>query len=434
MRRHGFMLAGFLLLIAATTALVAYLSRPTTLRVAVGPPGSDDARLMAGFAPILQREKSTLRLKLVIAEDARRAATMLDEGKADLAVARSDVALPQEGLTTVVLRRSHALILSRADRGLTRIADLRGKSIGVTERALDNVKLLQAILMHYEMPEDSVKFVPLEPADRGAALRDGKVDAVFVVGSGLSRPLSDSIAATARALGDTGLAFLPIREAAAMAARNSALEASELVRGAFGGEPPRPGDAIPTVSITYRLMAARQLADDTVGDITRIMLNARLPLSAELPFAQGIEAPSTEKNTPLPLHPGAEAYLDDEQQSFVEKYGDWFYFGVMAVSILGSGAAATASQRSARRRTRAMAGLHRLFAILREARAAADDATLAALETEADRILSETLEHAAHGGLDEAGLSAYRLAIDQATRGIAERRLMLEREEAFKTA
>ena len=104
----------------------------------------------------------------------------------------------------------------------------------------------------------------------------------------------------------------------------------------------------------------------------------------------------------------------------------------MAFSILGSGAAAILSRMSTHRRADAMAGLTRLLAILRETRGAEDEARLTELEAEADAILSRTLEHSAAGDLDEAGLSAYRMAMDQTTRGVIERRHMLQRESDLR--
>ncbi|WP_342360045.1 ABC transporter substrate-binding protein [Terrarubrum flagellatum] len=430
MRRHGFLIAALLLLVGVGALAASWLTKPQTLRVAVGPLHSEDVRLVAGLVQAAQREKGGLRLKLVLADDPKKAAALLDDGKVDLAVARSDVAVPEHGLTAVVLRRAVVVLLVRADRGLTRIADLKGKTIGAPKAAPENLKLLRTILAQYELPEESIRIDPIE-GDAAAALRDGRVDAIYLVGSTLSRPLTDAIATIARGAGDAGVAILPIREAAAIAARNPALESTDLVAGAFGGEPPRPADMTPTVSITHRLMASRDLNNDTVGDLTRFVLDARLALASELPLAQGIEAPSTEKNAALGAHPGAAAYIDGEQESFFDKYSDWFYLVVMVMSVVGSGAAAVIGRVNSRKRNDAMAGLTRLLAILHEARAADDDAALAKLEQEADVILVDTLARAAQGDLDEAGLSAYRLAMDQTARGIAERRLLIARDEAI---
>ncbi|MGL4496820.1 MAG: TAXI family TRAP transporter solute-binding subunit [Beijerinckiaceae bacterium] len=426
MRRVGPPLIAMLLFGVALAALGwQYLQRPTVLRVAVGPIGSEDVRLMAGVAQYLAREKSPYRFRLVLADSPVDAAKRLDEDKVQLAVIRSDQAIPVSGLTVMTLRRSYAVIVTAADRGIERITDLRGRRVGVSRNVPGNAQLLQTILAHYELPRDSVTIQFIDQADRGAVLKDGVVDAIFAVAPATSRNFADAVAAMARSVGEDKVRFIPIPEAEAIAGRNRAVEASDLVRGAFGGDPPRPPEPIKSVAITYRLMAQRTLSDSAAGEVTRLMLDAKQSLLAELPFAQGIEAPSTEKNDPLPLHPGSEAWLDGETLTFFERYGDWMYLGVMIVSIVGSIMAALVSRANTRERQESMKGLARLIDILHQVRATEDEATLDALQEEADKILETTLRLAVDHSFDQAGMNAYRIAIDQVSQAIAAQRQIL---------
>jgi hypothetical protein len=156
-----------------------------------------------------------------------------------------------------------------------------------------------------------------------------------------------------------------------------------------------------------------------------MILTQRATLAVEVPAMQGIEAPNTAKDSALPVHNGASAYLDGNERTFFDRYGDWFYLGVMAFSLLGSGVAAMLSQASSVRRRNAMEGLTRIVAMITEARDADGLSTLLELETEADVILARTLENMARQHIDDSGLSAYRLAIDQLSRAIIERRRFL---------
>ncbi|MGL5734019.1 MAG: ABC transporter substrate-binding protein, partial [Beijerinckiaceae bacterium] len=251
MRRVGPPLIAMLLFGVALAALGwQYLQRPTVLRVAVGPIGSEDVRLMAGVAQYLAREKSPYRFRLVLADSPVDAAKRLDEDKVQLAVIRSDQAIPVSGLTVMTLRRSYAVIVTAADRGIERITDLRGRRVGVSRNVPGNAQLLQTILAHYELPRDSVTIQFIDQADRGAVLKDGVVDAIFAVAPATSRNFADAVAAMARSVGEDKVRFIPIPEAEAIAGRNRAVEASDLVRGAFGGDPPRPPEPIKSVAIT----------------------------------------------------------------------------------------------------------------------------------------------------------------------------------------
>ncbi len=125
------------------------------------------------------------------------------------------------------------------------------------------------------------------------------------------------------------------------------------------------------------------------------------------------------------MHSGAAAYIDGEQESFFDRYGDWFYIGAMVLSALGTGGAAVLGREGANRRRRAMAGLDELLELLSVIRSCEDETELTRLGRDADLILSRVLADYAKGDLDAAALAAYRLAIDQVGRAVAERQRAL---------
>ncbi|MGL4974355.1 MAG: hypothetical protein ACRC56_03600, partial [Bosea sp. (in: a-proteobacteria)] len=86
------------------------------------------------------------------------------------------------------------------------------------------------------------------------------------------------------------------------------------------------------------------------------------------------------------------------------------------------------------KRREALSGLTRLVAMIGEARAAASEAVLRDIEEEADELLALTLENFSKAGIDDAGLAAYRLAMDQLGRAASERRKALSAAEAEPAA
>ena len=54
---------------------------------------------------------------------------------------------------------------------------------------------------------------------------------------------------------------------------------------------------------------------------------------AEQPIFAQIAAPSTDAAAYIPLHPGAAAFYNGTQQSFMDEYGNWIYLTPM---ILGA--------------------------------------------------------------------------------------------------
>src|SRR5450631_4236970 len=61
-------------------------------------------------------------------------------------------------------------------------------------------------------------------------------------------------------------------------------------------------------------------------------MRVRRDLMAEEPIFAQITAPSTDQDAYLPLHPGAAAFYNGTQQSFMDEYGNWIYLTPM---ILG---------------------------------------------------------------------------------------------------
>ena len=109
------------------------------------------------------------------------------EGKADLAVVAdtplmfallngADIAM----VAGISRGRRTLGIVTRNDRGITRLKDLSGKSIGLTF-GTNMPYFLDAMLQTYGIANDDVKQVDLKVADISLALKDGKIDAAVML-------------------------------------------------------------------------------------------------------------------------------------------------------------------------------------------------------------------------------------------------------------
>src|ERR1700731_728888 len=86
------LLAAGLFIFAAVAGASYLLLRPVTLRIAVGPPGSDDQKLIQALAQAFARE--SVRLAPISTAGTTESIALLGSCKADLAVARGDLAMP----------------------------------------------------------------------------------------------------------------------------------------------------------------------------------------------------------------------------------------------------------------------------------------------------------------------------------------------------
>ena len=108
-QRKGYALlilaAGMLAFCVAAGGLY-YVLRPTTLRIAVGPAGSEDQKLVQLMAQTFAREGGSVRLTPVTTEGAAESIALFTAGKADLAVARGDLNLPANAESVAILRKN----------------------------------------------------------------------------------------------------------------------------------------------------------------------------------------------------------------------------------------------------------------------------------------------------------------------------------------
>lgn len=422
------------LLIALSAALLSlglgslawqYGSSPTILRVAVGPADSEDSRLVAALAAAFARDRETVRLRIVPTRGGSESARALDAGRVELAVIRPDILTPAKGQSITVMHRDAALLVTVAGRDLRTVADLAGRRVGIVRGIPANERILDTLGAFYDMAPGSIEHVMLEgPADAEAALRSGRVDAVLAVGPVSGPTLSDTVAAAAAAGGGQP-SFIPVPEAESIAARSPVFEAIDIGRGAFGGASIRPPEGFRTIGVHHRLMADADLSETTVSELTRLVYAVRPRLASEMSLANRIQAPDTSKSSVLPVHPGAAAYYDGEVPTFLERYEDTFYLGVMLLSILGSVAAALASRAAGSRRSTTLVQLGQIMALMTTARAASRRDELDRLDVEADGLLRAVLERAGSGQAGESAIAAFTLGLDQTRLAIAERRRAL---------
>ena len=430
MRRTVLIAIAGCLATAAIVALAGYFyERPTSLRVAVTR-DTDDFRLMTAIAHVFGKERESIRFKLNPVNDAAASAAALEAGEADLAVVRSDVAMPASGQTLVILHRNAAVLMVPAASPITRVTDMRGRKIGIVKgpsSGSGNLHLLETILAQYDIGPDMIEPVNLRGFEVFTAVEQKLVDVVMAVGIPGEARLNDIVSAVAQA-GKGAPVFLPVQEARAIAQRTPRVESMELVRGAFGGDPPKPAASFETLAVSVRLVARSTLSNSTASDITKSLFANRLSIAQKEPLASRIEAPPTDKGAALPTHPGTAAYIDGEEQTFFEKYSDFIYIGAMLLSVVGSAAAALASRWKSDSAGEVETMMARLLAILKAARSAETMEELDGLEHESDEILVSALAHHSLNNAAASQIGTLSLALEQARLAIRDRRRQLRGE------
>ncbi len=432
-----FLFVGVGLLAFSAIGVIAYVAtRPVVLRIAVGPADSSDKNLIQVIAAQFNHDRSPVRLSLQVTPGGTESVALLASGKADIAVARGDLDLPRDAQSLAIMRKNVVVMWSPSGRGTTgkrktaikEVAELAGHRIGVVGRSDANLKLLKVILTESGVAPDKVKIIQFGTDQIAQMARDPGLDAFMTVGPLGSKTTADAIAISAEP--KRGITFIPIDVSDTIARKYPLYDSEKIPASSFGGKPARPDDEVDTVSVNHLIVSRSDLSETTAAAFTRQLLTVRQRLSRDNPDASKIEKPDTDKDAALPAHPGAAAYIDGTERTFLEKYSDYFWVGILLLSILGSVGAWVGHYLKRDEKTVNTAHRDRLMGTIARVRSAGSLAELKELQGDVDALLQETLDCYDDGAIDEGDLKAVDLVLTQLHRALVDRRAELSAETA----
>src|SRR5450432_4495122 len=393
--------------LASGASLLAYryYTHPVTLSVAVGSVDGEAAKAMSAIASRLVETNAPVRLKVIDSGTALDAANAFSAGKSDLAVVRGDAGDLSQARAVVVV--SHVVVLIVAPPGSTidGIDKLKGRRVGVIGGDV-NAKIVDVLSKTYGLDRAKV-FKDLALPDVRQALQSKEVGALLI-----AIPLAEKYLSLVRGFFQQGPKALPVLvpvdSAGAIAEAERAYESFDVPKGTLRGSPAVPADDVTTLRTSLYLVANKKLSSDSIATLTQTIMKVRRELLVEQPIFAQITAPSTDPDAYLPLHPGAAAFYNGTQQSFMDEYGNWIYLAPM---ILGGVATALATAWKFLRigQSESEAPLDALYALARRIRKADTEAELSDIEDEIDRILKAQRAKAAAG--DESAVDATTLNV-----------------------
>jgi TRAP transporter TAXI family solute receptor len=424
-------LAAILAIVGTAAGAYYFAMRPVPLKIAVGPPNSDDVKVVQTLTQTFSQNHAYVRLRPVQTEGAFESAEALASGKVDLAIIRGDLDIPKNAQAVATLRKNFAVLWvpppakgkGKKAAKITKITQLSGRRIGVVGRTPANVNLLKAILQQYGVDPNKVEIVQFPANEAAEAIRNQKADAYLAAGPVNSKITAEAIAASAKDGGTP--TFLAIDSAEAIAQNHPAYEAAEIPAGAFGGAPDRPEDEVKTISFNHHIVARKGLSESTIAAFTHQLFAARQQLLADFPLAAKIETPDTDKDAAIPVHPGAAAFVDGEEKTFLDRYSDYIWWGLMALSAMGSVGAWFAGYLKKDERSNNSTLRERLLDMIAVARRSDSGEELDQLQAEADDILRNTLQCFEHGAIEEGALTAFNIALEQFHNAVADRKALL---------
>jgi TRAP transporter TAXI family solute receptor len=408
-----------------------FATRPEILRIAVGPANGDDIKVVQALTQAFAQAHGHVRLHLVQTDGTAASAQALAGEKVDLAIVRGDLDVPKNAQAVATLRKNLTVLwvpaaakanARKAGAKIAKIPQLAGHRVGVIGRTDANVNLLKLILKQYGVDQAKVEIVQFPASEVAEAIRGEKADAYLATGAINGKAIIDAITVSTR--DGKPPTFLAIDSAEAIAQNHPMYEATDIPAGAFGGSPDRPEGDVKTLSFAHHIVARKGLSDSTVAAFTRQLFAIRQALMAEFPLAAKIETPDTDKDAAIPVHPGAAAFIDGEEKTFLDRYSDFIWWGLMGLSAVGSAGAWFAGYLKKDERSNTSLR-ERLIDMLAAARRSDSAEELDQMQTEADDILRQTLLCFERGAIQQGSLTAFNVALEQFHNAVADRKAVL---------
>jgi TRAP-type uncharacterized transport system substrate-binding protein len=425
--RLGYLSLGLALLAGALVSWYIFFV-PNTLRIGVAPPNSEQAQFLSALSAALKREDASVRLAVQTFASGAEIGPALVSRKIDMAVMRADQPLPTSALGVAILQHHTVIILARPDAGITKMADLAGKTVAILGRGEANDRLFDIVIAPYGELRDSVKLVRVTSPDALNAGVHQHFDALFLAAPRGGRGLGLAFQKMEQLVGSPPV-VVPLGEVAPLLGRNPAFAKTEFVAGEFSNAPPNPPSAVTTVMFPALIVAHRQLAASAVQEFTKQLFALRQALTAQSPAAGRVAALSTDRGAAVAVHPGAAVYYDATETSFLERYSDLTWLVLFGFSSVASLVAWVISMALPRRREQILSERAEAVRLIEQARGAGSMAEIEEIERRVDKLVVAVSDHVYNGVINsEQQQPAFDLLFARIASIIEERREELARQ------
>jgi TRAP-type uncharacterized transport system substrate-binding protein len=483
--RHTWLVTilGTLVLGGMVWAAFYYSTRNIEMRVAAGPADGPNGKIVQVLKNVVAQSHARLQLALVPTDGAKASTQALKDDSADLAIVPATVGRSPDWPVVAILRQNVMALIVPApavapaaaaptpaasapapakkstkvaktvknkksktktakaakdsddddtdadddstkdnakDSTKLKVPQLAGKRVGIVTGNEATAALLDGVLAHYGVPADKVQVSQIDPQNLANAVRSNAVDVIFVAGAATGQAINAAVQAATR----NGVAptFVEIDQADGIAKRQPVFDSVEIDAGTFGGVPPTPDEKLTSLSFPEYLVARKRFSHATIAALAKVIYTSRLSIASQMTGELKIEAPSTDKDADTLVHQGALDYLNDDQKTFFDRYGDDIFYGMLIFPVFGSAIAGMASFLRAGSRTRRLRHLQRVLDMVRKAHAAQTLEAIERLQIDADNLVIAIIHLSEQEEFDESVRMSFSFALDQLRFAIAARR------------
>jgi uncharacterized protein len=291
-------------------------SRTQYLTLAAGDSGSESYILGRALKTLVERHYPRIRITLLETGGTVENLEMLEQGRAQLATAQSDVLPgPAARILAVLYDDTFQLMVPHGSQ-IQHFVDLRGMRIALA-RSGGQFQSFLRVAEHFGLHEEDFHFIGSNDKTADQAFLNGQADAIFRVRA-IGNP------AIQRLVQSNKVRFLPIEQASAMKIEHPAFDPALIPEGAYSGEPAVPAQNLPTIAVHRTLLARDSANPDAIQAITRVLMERWQEMLQEIPahltevrlLLVQVCQPDSQAAFGPAVHPGAMSFYTKDKPSF----------------------------------------------------------------------------------------------------------------------
>jgi uncharacterized protein len=289
---------------------------PRRIRIATGDPGGVYYPLGAALSRVYTHDVPMVRAEAVPTVASAFNVDAVEEGRAELAFTQGDVAYLSYTAGTSGLSRPHrnlraiavlypniVQVVTRRDGPVYRIADLRGRRVGVGAPGSGTEIAARIIIEANQLDYSDFRPEPASFTDLATRIENGTLDGGFVVAS-------YPVPAITSANSMVGVRLLPIEPpvVARLRSQYPFFRPGVVPEGTYPGQ----RSNVQTVIVDNLLVCSTLLDERLVYQLTKRLFES-LDVLVRAHVAAAQVDPARGPTTPLPLHPGAARYYRERE-------------------------------------------------------------------------------------------------------------------------
>lgn len=278
------------------------------------------------FAEVIANHHPDIEITVVETQGSLQNLELIETGAAQLALIQSDSPVNPSTRAVSYLFPEMAHLVIAPDSGIKTVSDLADHRLALMPEGSGSYDLFWPIAAHYDLAPEDLEFRAVPSDQAYAAFRAGEVDAIFQV-------MALGNAQLREILRQRQAQLLPIDQVAALQLTLPYLEATQIPKGTYDGATPIPDRDLAAVAVRAVLVTHGEVEESVIYRLTESLYQFRTELVRIYPQAATIILPESGQNLGLPLHPGAQAFYNQDQPNFLVQYAEPMGL-VLSISVL----------------------------------------------------------------------------------------------------